>query len=92
MNGKTIKSMCAGIVLGVAAVLGIAAVTEPHVGVKWEYLVLDRGTLLNSKRAGDMSRILEQVINERAGEGWEVAGFSHDPANGPTAILKRVRK
>jgi hypothetical protein len=91
MNKKTFQSLMAGVVLGVAVVVGVAAVSESSAPTKWEYLVIDKNQL--SKRGpGTYSEILQKVANEYGAEGWEVVGYSVTPDFVATAMLKRARK
>ena len=72
------KSRMMAVALAAGVFLGLSSMAEARTP-KWEYLVLS---------AGMKNRNLEQMLNARGAEGWELVGFTRKDV----AVFKRVVK
>lgn len=70
-----------GVILGVAAVLSVGAITGAG-RAAWEYKVVEGGTSLNSPVK------LEKSINDAVSQGWELVSV-HGGAPYAFAVLRR---
>jgi len=63
MKRIEIKSLAAGLVLGVAVCLGVAATSGGRKAGQKEYMIF---------AAGEADRSMENAVNKAAGQGWDL--------------------